>query len=271
MTDNTGICERINGTTDSEIIRKTLEEIKQHRLADSFLDGHRQAQILEQLLVDVPGFERYQERIRKDEEKDNKPLSEEVLGEPQWFSPATTSPVILEFSSLLAAKDKMNELDEMELRHKEEVIEDGKIKVILNDGCRTAFAFYKTMCDYKNREKGGCRFCYLSKANRLFKNVTTELQLRALDRALDRARELKKNIVFEILPDGSFLNKDEVPMETQDGMMQRLAKEKKIHRVAIETRPEYCRSEDVKRNLSHLRPDQQLEIYFGLESTIKNQ
>jgi len=250
---------------------KYLEEIQVELQAgnsfDDLLPIERQLEIIQLLIDDTLGIVDYQDKVAKQEMQENKePYSDGILEKAQWVTPATTPPVTLEYSSVSEVEAKIAKLEDLGMLYKIDEDNDKKIKLV--GGHRISFAFYKRMCDYKKKDGSGCRSCMLSLKNRLVKNVTPEQQLSALDDAIKSTEELgNKRTVFEILPDGSFLNKEEVSVETQDGMMERLSKVDSIHRVAIETRPEYCHATEVSRLLSKLQPpDKKLNIYFGLET-----
>ncbi|OGJ48080.1 hypothetical protein A2344_03975 [Candidatus Peregrinibacteria bacterium RIFOXYB12_FULL_41_12] len=135
------------------------------------------------------------------------------------------------------------------------------------DGVRGVIAFAKRPCSYKtDNSGGGCTFCNLSIGNRDYRDVTTDDQLVALESALATILPYSPSVI-ELLPDGSFLNDDELSVDTQIGVMKRLAREPNVKKVAIETRPEFCQADKVRNLVEELREDQSLEIYFGLETT----
>ncbi|MBT8490691.1 MAG: hypothetical protein KJN62_06565, partial [Deltaproteobacteria bacterium] len=65
---------------------------------------------------------------------------------------------------------------------------------------------------------------------------------------------------------GSFLNPEEVPLVTQEGIVKAVAQESEIVQIAIESRPEHISAERITHLLHLLRDEQILEIYIGLET-----
>ncbi len=241
-------------------------KIKEGEPLHSMLSAERQLEILKKLLEDLESAKEWQKKIERKSEIERRYKSIDP-SKAQWATVATTPPVVWEYSDVAAANTRADELrkagSDVDVIEKE----DGGASVEIT-GNRISFAFWKNMCVYKEKVEGGCRFCMLSEQNSLAGDVTVEQQLASLENALKRTQQMgSKNNVLEILPDGSFLNEREVPIDTQIGMMQRISKEKNIHKVAIETRPEYCNANKVRKLLDELDPNQKLEIYFGLETT----
>ncbi len=229
------------------------EKLNQGKVLFSILSPERQVNILGQIVSDLALWAR--DDITPELTKKASPEK------AQWATIATTPPIIFEFEDEVLLGKKVAELDEMGVHYKV----DGNRLII--SGCRASFAFHKKPCQYKMKNMKGCRFCFLSAWN-LHVKVTSEQQIAALNDGLARVKKAGGRITtFEILPDGSLLNLKEVDAKVPNAMMERLAKENAIHRVSIETRPEYCDPFRVKELLGKLRKDQKLHIYFGMEST----
>lgn len=207
-----------------------LTAIGEGKLLRTWLPPARQMEISNALAVDVPAAAKFHALP-----KNQAPPAEhtdDALRNPQWLTLATTPAV------------------------------DGE------EGHRISFSFFKKECQARALSDRVCRHCNLSAGMRGLEKVTTEQQLNALRVGLQQAHAFGGTFtVFEILPDGSFLNKEEVPHETQTGMMQILREEGSVKIVAVESRPEYCTAANVKRLLDNLRPEQHLKLYTGLEST----
>ncbi len=234
-----------------------LRECVERGFLRTSLPIDRQLEILEAFVEDAAEANEW----RKDAEAAASQENVEDLSKAQWATVATTPPVVFEYDSHAAALEKEFELHQLGVDCR---VDDNKITVC---GCRVSFAFHKKMCAYKARCGAGCRFCMLPAGNIASRNITPDQQVAALDDALERTSKLSnQRTVLEILPDGSFLHKGEVPEKTRVGMMQRVAREPSIQKVAVETRPEYCDPDVVKQLLANLRDDQKLEIYFGLET-----
>ncbi|MAG40076.1 hypothetical protein CMI41_03850 [Candidatus Pacearchaeota archaeon] len=136
-------------------------------------------------------------------------------------------------------------------------------------GVRGCIAFHKSPCAWKKQTNGkGCTHCALSLNDKDLSCVPPKDQIAAVATAMTNiAKKLgEMPAVLEILPDGSFLNPDEVSGETQDGIFDLVAKNNKVKRIAIESRSGYISANKIRHILSLLRDDQILEIYVGLES-----
>ncbi|PLX27009.1 hypothetical protein C0581_03720 [Candidatus Parcubacteria bacterium] len=254
---------------DVDFLRQSYQQLEDRIITgeklNTKLSHERQLEIVRALLEDVDKAKEWQDKIERENESEG---VERAINpaEAQWATPATTPAVHLEYDSVVDATQKIDELKGLEIDHTI-TEQDGKV-VVGVEGNRVSFAFWKKMCSYKDQNKDGCRFCMLSEKNRLAGDITPEQQLASLDDALNQTKSLgNRRTVFEILPDGSFLNPNEVPEDVQNKMMQRLGQEASIHRVAVETRPEFCNAERVRRLMDNLRGDQKLNIYFGLETT----
>jgi radical SAM enzyme (TIGR01210 family) len=233
-----------------------LEQLKNGDLLKSYLSRDRQIEILQMFSDDLSGFHQYLKQDSPDLSKT--PQLDEAL----WVAPATTTPITYKYESPEQVAQKTTQLDQLGMEY--EITDDNTVIIY---SWRLSFAFHKNMCESKKKCET-CTFCDLSVKNRdLSVPITSDQQLAALEDALTKIRSVPNPPgTIEILPDGSFLSPSEVPVETQTRMMTRLAEESSIHRVAVETRPEHCTPHRVKRLLKNLRPEQKLNIYFGLET-----
>jgi len=257
-----------SGDSLIHLYQAKLKEGGSDATLQSYLSPERQLEIVRALVTDIPQMIEWRNKIEQEEQEKKKGESKEKIdvSRAQWATVATTPPVVLEFDSEEEARGIKENLENLNIKHDVVTTPDG-VQVQVS-GCRISFAFWKKMCSYKEESKGGCRFCGLSQKNKQVGEVTTEQQLDSLKDALQRTAKMGNNrTVLEILPDGSFLNNFEVPLATQTGMMDVASQESSIFKVAIETRPEHCSASRVKDLLAHLRPEQQLNIYFGLETT----
>lgn len=138
-----------------------------------------------------------------------------------------------------------------------------------NPGIRGCVAFHKIPCAFKKQTNGqGCTHCALPLDDKNLHKTSPKDQINAVKTAI---KEITKQLgkcspVLEILPNGSFLNEEEVPQETQEGVFDLVSKNEDILKIAVETRIKYFSAGKIKRLLGLLRNDQILEIYVGLES-----
>ncbi|MFZ2189819.1 MAG: hypothetical protein WA057_04695 [Candidatus Magasanikiibacteriota bacterium] len=262
--DDANILEALRGRKDGLIgyLNEVLSLSGKGLLPNDYLPPVRQVEIAQQLVADVPGYDewsRIQDEIGVREMRDKKIDPTKA----QWATVATTPAVTFEFSSPEELQAKILELDELGIKYKPDSL------ILVVDGCRVSFAFWKKMCAYKAENKKGCRFCDLSHQNRFVgRDITPEDQIASFEDAWQRTGHMgNKRTVVEILPDGSFLNTFEVPEETRVGLIKGISKKECVQKVAIETRPQYCTVDKIKQILQNLRPDQKLNIYFGLETT----
>lgn len=136
-------------------------------------------------------------------------------------------------------------------------------------GVRGCLAFHKRPCSYKMETEGlGCSHCALSKLGMNVSFVRPEDQIHAVKKGMDDivAALGYTPPVFEILPDGSFMDDTEVSPETQNGVLHLMAENKSVFQVAVESRSEFLSALKIRHFLSMLRPDQSLELFVGLES-----
>lgn len=238
----------------------------------SYLSTERQLEIARQVVGDIPEVDRWRSEVEARENQERKERKIDKT-KPQWRTVATTPPTHFEYVSKAERDQKIKELEHLGINYS--ISEDNDTELTIY-GSRISFAFWKPVCQYRSENKKGCRYCALSSQNRLAGEVSREDQLASLDYALEFGKQGDesgiKNTVIEILPDGSFLNNNEVPEETRLAMMKRISKEKAIQRVAIETRPEHCNADKVSQLIRELNPPEtkfpkKLNIYLGLETT----
>ena len=129
-------------------------------------------------------------------------------------------------------------------------------------------------------KNGGCKYWQASKSNIgctncgyfagivFDKKVTSEQMLKQFERVLSEVKKQGRAYdVIEFLNDGSFLNDAEVYPSARDLIFEKVAQQKTVKRVAVETRPEHLTEKKIEAILNCLRKDQSLEIAFGLETT----
>jgi radical SAM enzyme (TIGR01210 family) len=193
-------------------------------------------------------------------------LDQETVRNPQWATIATARPVefVYEESEEAARTAKKEVLAGLSAQSWTETA-DGRLVVF---GHRAVVAFYKQACPFP------CTFCALPGANdgvrdfmRRGGRLDSEVQLEALRRAMDLCdADRRQPVTVEILCDGSWYNDREVPALTRTAMLRDLAARPYVHRVAVETRPEFVSTDALLRDFRELRPDQQLKLYVGLET-----
>lgn len=249
----------VSGESLIHLYEGWLRESGTETTLKSYLSPQRQLEIVKALVADIPGMIEWRNKNAEKEERKKESVDKTKA---QWATVATTPPVEYVYDTDKEVEIMTKKLDRLGVQYN---LEGRKVTVF---GNRISFAFWKNMCTYKEKCVRNCRFCGLSEQNRLVGEVTVEEQLLSLEDALEITKLMGNNrTVLEILPDGSFLNDLEVPVATQTGMMSIVSRQEYLHKVAIETRPEYCNANKVRRLLSHLRRDQQLNLYFGLETT----
>ncbi|HCW32905.1 MAG: hypothetical protein UT55_C0085G0004 [Candidatus Peregrinibacteria bacterium GW2011_GWE2_39_6] len=223
----------------------------------------RRQEIIRQFIFDYPHFAEWRIATQRQELHG---IPEEELSMAQWTTVATTPPCVLKYENGEMAQVKMSQLREQGIKF-ESQIKDGHITITIF-GHRVSFAWHKPPCVYSQTKTRGCRYCVLHADNAQVRQVTLEQQLAALEDGLARISTIMPNpTVFEFLPDGNFLNPAEVNPKTQNELLQRIGRELSVHRVAFESRIEYCTTENIKRCLSQLRADQTMELYVGAESS----
>lgn len=111
-----------------------------------------------------------------------------------------------------------------------------------NTGC--------TMCDFKRHSLPG---------------VTTENLVSQLDSLLKRTSPQTTH--FELLTLGSFLHDLEVPRTFRQHAMKRISEVGSIRSVLVESRAEYVRADSLADLAGLLRPDQELELGLGIETS----
>lgn len=136
-------------------------------------------------------------------------------------------------------------------------------------GIRACVAFHKVPCSFKMQTEGrGCLHCALSTVDRDVSFVDPKDQITAVAKAIENitAQLGRTPPILEVLPDGSFLNPEEVPPATREGIFRMVAANDDVVQISIESRPEHISAEKIIPLFHLLRPDQYIEIYVGLES-----
>lgn len=246
-----------NFFTESDLKNRSLQRIFANATKlKSQLSLERKQEILKSRFRDWHGWQRYKaEKTYCDLQNSPNHLKKD---EPLWVSKATTSPSKFFFDTREEGKNFARQLGQQQLSFS---LDESKKNLTLY-GDRLVIAFHKIPCAYL--QEGGCSFCNLSAMNIGITNVTPEHQLKAISTALQEADS--RTTVVEILPDGSFLNPQEVPLVVQENAMKFISERSNVYRVAIETQPQYCSPQQIRSILAKLRPDQLLELYFGLET-----
>ena len=111
---------------------------------------------------------------------------------------------------------------------------------------------------------GGCTMCGF-----VYDCATTpptlENYLSQLEKALEKASDFPEFMV-KIFTSGSFLDEREVFPEARDTILKVLAKDSRVIKVLVETRPEFVKEENVKGCLEILK-EKPFELAFGLETS----
>jgi len=89
--------------------RDALDKLGQGRFLNSFLSAKRQLEILERIVVDARGAEKWR-KVRQEQEK---PKEIQRLNEAQWATTATTPNLVLEYASMEEAQAKGDELEKI--------------------------------------------------------------------------------------------------------------------------------------------------------------
>lgn len=140
-------------------------------------------------------------------------------------------------------------------------------------GNRLQIGFTNYGCDYwrNGAHHVGCYNCGFflgvnasekNKADNLNKNI-----LKQFEYVLENVSGEKRVFdAIDFVGDGSFLNENEIPFESQQELFRRIARMPNIKRILVESRPVYIEGKNIRTLLDILREDQKLEIGIGLET-----
>ena len=119
-------------------------------------------------------------------------------------------------------------------------------------------------CSHARSDSGGCTMCsYLLDGSN---SAITPFQLQQqFDYAYNALEGLEKPLSIKIYTSGSFLDIEEVPVESRDYILRRIAEDNRITEVVLESRPEYITKEAV-RSVRSILGDKRIEFGVGLES-----
>ncbi|MGI5865839.1 MAG: radical SAM protein [Myxococcales bacterium] len=121
-----------------------------------------------------------------------------------------------------------------------------------------------------HRKSGGCTVCAFPSSQGTGKPVSLQDYEAQLDDALAHVPpDYAGPWQLDLFVSGSFFNPDEVPFDAQESLLRRAARQPRMRRVVVETRPEYATAEALERAraavLASSTPPA-LEIGIGLES-----
>lgn len=163
---------------------------------------------------------------------------------------------------------------EMESKKKRELLEEmawNSVNTTKSElGYRLQMGMRNVGCSYRREDKWhrGCYMCGYYAGIAFGVKPTASQLVKQFENAIKKAdRENIMNYdVIEFVSDGSFLNDEEVPINTRIEIFRQIATKTEIKRVLIETRPEFLTEDKITQLLDILRQDQKLEIGIGLET-----
>ncbi len=120
-------------------------------------------------------------------------------------------------------------------------------------------------CSHARSEGGGCTMCsYLLDGTEV---VPTSAQLlKQFQTAMTKLDDCEGPLSVKLYTSGSFLDVDEVPLESREEIIDSIAKDERIVEVVIESRPEYVTHETMHA-LRELLGNRSIQIGIGLESS----
>jgi len=132
-------------------------------------------------------------------------------------------------------------------------------------GHRLMIIFAAPGCTFARRT-GGCTNCSFPSFFGIDEPVSGESYLAQLEDALTRVPAVTSGPVqVDLFVSGSLFNPEEVPEETQAQLIERTARVPGIHRILVETRPEYATNARLARARA-AAGNVHLEVAIGLES-----
>ncbi len=109
-------------------------------------------------------------------------------------------------------------------------------------------------CEWALKNAHGCTMCgHLAKQARIDRPVSVDDYLRQFDIEFERI-DFKKYPLLNLYNNGSFLNDNEIPLESRKEILKRINKNPDIKMLVLETRPEFVTEEKV-REIKRLIPN----------------
>ena len=120
-------------------------------------------------------------------------------------------------------------------------------------------------CAHARSDEGGCTMCsyLLDGANR---NPTEEEFFLQFQLAMNQLEKQNPPLSVKIYTSGSFLDPDEVPLDSRNQILQAISADDRIMEVVLESRPEYV-TDTVLSEVRQILGDRLVEIGVGLESS----
>lgn len=122
-------------------------------------------------------------------------------------------------------------------------------------------------CSWALSKSGGCSICGYIYDNPQQPDFAKILE--SLQEILLKTIEKNKNYSIKLFTSGSFLDKNEIPLEIQKQILLKIAEYDQIEEIVLESRPEYI-TERVLQNIAENIDIEKIEIAVGLESANDN-
>ncbi len=120
-------------------------------------------------------------------------------------------------------------------------------------------------CSHARGESGGCTMCsYL--LDGYHEAVPGDMILQQFKHALESASSESEPLSIKVYTSGSFLDEDEVPIDTRDQILRLISEDERVAEVVLESRPQYV-TDDSMGALRDLMGARHVEIGIGLESS----
>jgi radical SAM enzyme (TIGR01210 family) len=120
-------------------------------------------------------------------------------------------------------------------------------------------------CAHARSDEGGCTMCsyLLDGASR---NPTEAEFITQFQTAMNQLVKEHAPLSVKIYTSGSFLDSDEIPLQTRNEILQAISVDDRIQEVVLESRPEYV-TDAVMADVREILGDRHIEIGIGLESS----
>jgi radical SAM enzyme (TIGR01210 family) len=120
-------------------------------------------------------------------------------------------------------------------------------------------------CSHARGENGGCTMCsYLLDGSH--DAVPGDKILQQFKHAVESASSERGPLSIKVYTSGSFLDADEVPIDTRDQILRLISEDERVSEVVLESRPQYVTVDSMKA-ISDIMDAQHVEIGIGLESS----
>ncbi len=120
-------------------------------------------------------------------------------------------------------------------------------------------------CAWATKDEGGCLMCGHYCGTTRGKKLTPENYIKQIDYEMG-LYDFNKYPMLCIYNSGSFLNEEEIPIEARQYIFKKIASIKGIHRLIIESRPEYI-TDAILDEIDTFLPNKTVEIGVGLETS----